>query len=314
MPAKQSASLAEETPNLVPSGVCAKESCKKSDKEVVSRETIVAAQAENTSLSITGSGGTTKASEHESAAGGSKIVSLNQVVKEGDSLSVKCTSPLVAKVATENRQFQKTRSFSAVEDNPGKKMIKVPSGKSGDFCFKDVAHSRSEQLDPTKMNSPKADQEARKSRGNDRDADCLGQEADKRKTADKCRMMDQLSYFSDAQPMSLQHDSSYCVEFGLGRKDSRDIRKSGRDLSNLSTNETGDLLERPKSSRATTRARLEKLPVKPVSHSLYYFIFFSITHLSISSFQLLHHLQYISSDTNFSILLFSMQIFIQFGS
>lgn len=278
MSSKQDESEVEDASVQVSSNASTKDSSKKSDKEVGSQETVLAEHKEEVSRIIDATN-TTKTTEHKSVVGDTKNLGLNQASKECDSLSVKCTSPLVAKVSAENRQFQKTRSFSAVEDNPEKKMIKVPSGKSGDFCFKDVAHSRSEQLDTTNLNSPEVDQDGRKSRAIDGDdTDCRVKDSEKRKSADKCRLMDQLSYFSDAQPMSLQHDSSYCREFDLERKGSRDIRKSGRDLSNLSAHETGESLERPKSSRATTRARLATPQVTHLPHNPnYYFdyLFFS---------------------------------------
>lgn len=182
-----------------------------------------------------------------------------QKVQDCDIPSVKCMSPPVAKVAAENRQFQKTRSFSAVEDNPEKKTVKVPPGKSGDFCFKDVALSRSEQLDRPKVRANDEDQQSRKGRNENRDAAPNPTlERDLRKSPKQDLMMNQLSYFTETQPMSLQNDSTYCEDFDMIRKNSRDIRKSGRDLSNFSANETNDLADRPKSSRiASGRARLE---------------------------------------------------------
>lgn len=227
-----------------------------------------------------------EAGNDESVVENLKNLVAKPKAQDCDTPSVKCMSPPEAKVSADNRQFQKTRSFSAVEDNPVKKTIKVPSGKSGDICFKDVTHSRSEQLDCPKART-NADLNSRKGRNNDRDtAPDTTNERDLRKAGKDELMMDHLNYFTETTPMSLQDDSTYCEDIDLIRKNSRDIRKSGRDLSNFGANEANDSVDRPKSSRMTSsRARLEfddttaamTFPNTNISVSLFYLPLLKLT-------------------------------------
>lgn len=154
----------------------------------------------------------------------SKTKNVDNLGMGGDSF--KTVSPQPPKLP-EGRQFQKTRSFSAVEEAPEK----VPfSAKSKDlkFPFKDVAHSRSEQL--ADQQQPSAD---------DSSQVASPTYDDKEETVDVNKrvsvvsgdiMMRQYGYHD--QPVSLQYDTT-SVKIPDDTHARKDIRKSGRDLTEL---------------------------------------------------------------------------------
>lgn len=156
------------------------------------------------------------------------------------------------------RTFQKTRSFSAVEDSSKKKNNQCCIGIIKEFHLKDQAHSRSEHLE---IQSNQANDEepsemiASSSTIVDR-SELLKTDAIISSLVDRASGEDtlimQFDYFSNDQPMSLQHEASYAND---NLKQQRcQMRKSGRDLTELETQNSRAVNNRTKSDR--TRPRL----------------------------------------------------------
>lgn len=194
-------------------------------------------------------------------------------------------SPLVSKVA-ETRHFQKTRSFSAVEDTPDKKVNNNNQLNTiPDFPLKDVTHCRSEQLETQSMQQQSSASEETDSkliassstvvdhselmRGEDHS----GSSSSRPPMMSGDTLIMQFDYFSNDQPMSLQHDPrSSCS----GRN--THMRKSGRDLTELESNVARNNFDKTKANRImSSRPRLEYLSFFPTSHvpilELYCFLF-----------------------------------------
>lgn len=179
--------------------------------------------------------------------------------------------PTSSRVA-ECRQFQKTRSFSAVEEVPEKSqkatvvIDRPPTDSSGPYNLppKDMAFSKSEQFDlqlsqrrpgtdsktkdsggtgceePSNSNvSPVAGNETSECRGSDGRSNRLeddlasGQSSGGTGTT---HLIMQFDYFSDGQPMSLQHDSSFSRT--TERVTVNQLGKSGQDLTEMETEVT----------------------------------------------------------------------------
>jgi hypothetical protein len=202
-------------------------------------------------------------------------------------------SPSALVKTSETRQFQKTRSFSAVEDTPKKKILNIDTHELKDFPFKDVAHSRSDQLamqqqqqgateddDATPMNSRTCLLVNKNDDCNQTDGAVTKQTSKQPFIGGETLIMQ----FDYDQPMSLQHDSSYnqtideCDSSSLREGGRGNHRKSGRDLTEFES--TRDRFEKTtKSGRSnSSRPRLEFI----TTHSL-----LKIYSLSILCFSLL---------------------------
>jgi len=165
----------------------------------------------------------------------------------------------------EGRHFIKTRSFSAVEETPDKKIIADRLGVIPDFPVRDVAHSRSEQLethsllrhdiserdDPNLIASSSTVVDysdiSRKDRvANDSQTPSSGGDT----------LIMQFDYFSNDQPMSLQNDPR--LTDSPGQTISGQYRKSGRDLTELGTEVARNSFDKLKTNRIlSSRPRLE---------------------------------------------------------
>lgn len=145
----------------------------------------------------------------------------------------------------DNRHFQKTRSFSAVEENPEKKVTTERLRAIPDFPLKDVAHSRSEQLETQSLQQQKHDVKQKENDLNqlaasnkvvDQSDDYLKTPSSSTIAPDKRgdTLIMQFDYFSNDQPMSLQHDPRF--DCSIKQSKGNHLRKSGRDLTELESN------------------------------------------------------------------------------
>lgn len=207
------------------------------------------------------------------------------VPNDPDRTSAERKSPSSAlSKSSEARQFQKTRSFSAVEETPEKSTLNVDKHEtSKDFPFKDVSHSRSEQLgmqqkqgtatgedeDATPMNS-KTCLLVGKDGGSGSQVDggtgLTKQTSEQPFTGGETLIMQ----FDYDQPMSLQYDSAYNQTIDEGDCTSlrqasgyNSHRKSGRDLTEFEAEATRSRFEKTtKSGRSnSSRPRLELITV-----------------------------------------------------
>lgn len=180
--------------------------------------------------------------------------------------NARCKSPAVLQKATDARHFQKTRSFSAVEETHEKKVSTEQSKAIAEFLFKDVAHSRSEQLETAQQQAADATPTSSKVRPFDTEKDDSANDKDRvkaPKASDETLIM-QFDYFSNDQPMSLQHDSTYNKTHDK-RNDgcSSNLRKSGRDLTELEAEVARDGFGKTKTNRINSRPRLECYTISP---------------------------------------------------
>ena len=208
-------------------------------------------------------------------------------------------SPSTLSKTSESRQFQKTRSFSAVEETPKKKTLNVDEHDSKDFSLKDVSHSRSEQLamtqpqgaigedeDPTPMNSKTCLVKR------DGGSVCRVDETSSKHSAEQSYSGGEtlIMQFDYDQPMSLQYDSSYNQTIDEGDCTSlrqtaySSHRKSGRDLTEFEAEATRDRFEKSaKSGRSnSSRPRLElrTMPALSPNVHLSLLFFFSVSFLT----------------------------------
>lgn len=206
----------------------------------------------------------------EEIASKQSIVSKNDLVKSSK-------SPQAGRVC-DLRQFQKTRSFSAVEETSDKKVI-VPEHLSAipDFPLKDVSHSRSEQLEtqPAERQSAgsgEGDDVSRRphleiTRSETKSEACGGTP----KSFEGDTLIMQFDYYSNDQPMSLQHESQYRGDSSSARSGASEHRKSGRDLTELSSDVTQHELNQIRANRMSSRPRLDtdshSYYAHPISHS-----------------------------------------------
>lgn len=192
--------------------------------------------------------------------------------------TTKCKSPLPK--TAETRHFQKTRSFSAVEEKPDTKIPKNQLSAVDDFPLKDVAHSRSEHLE-TQSLQPNDSSSDKKSKliassstvVDQSDSMMKGEPSGKAvegpSTLSGDTLIMQFDYFSNDQPMSLQHDARF--NGAATQTDSTHLRKSVRDLTELET----EAVSRAGFERASetnrvmwSRPRLEPF-VNPTRYMIY---------------------------------------------
>lgn len=183
--------------------------------------------------------------------------------------AVRGKSPATLLKSSEARHFQKTRSFSAVEETPDK-TLPVDANKLEEFPFKDVSHSRSEQLGMPQQQGPATCEEDDEATPMNSKACLLRLAKDGASAAGTSKdpyaggetLIMQFDY---DQPMSLQHDgSNYSKTINEGDSGSlrtsgcSNLRKSGRDLTEFEAEATRDRFEKStKSSCANSRPRLE---------------------------------------------------------
>lgn len=185
-----------------------------------------------------------------------------------------CRKPVTASKISDTRHFQKTRSFSAVEDTPDKKVISKQLNTIPDFPLKDISHSRSEQLETQSMQQSNTSDEidsklvASSSTVVDH-SELMKCEDNSSTSSNRPPMMSgdtlimQFDYFSNDQPMSLQHDPR--LNGSNQSKDSH-MRKSGRDLTELGSDAVRNRFDRTKANRIiSSRPRLDELTIlRPV--------------------------------------------------
>lgn len=169
---------------------------------------------------------------------------------------LKGKSPQVSRVS-DLRQFQKTRSFSAVEDTPDKQVIPEHLGAIPDFPLKDVSHSRSEQLEtqPQQMRQTNVSGQGG-SKGLQVDIAQTDTKNEAPKLFEGDTLIMQFDYYSNDQPMSLQNESQYSGA-SSGRSNMSELRKSGRDLSELSSDITPGEHNQIRVNRMNSRPRLD---------------------------------------------------------
>lgn len=175
----------------------------------------------------------------------------------------RCKSPggPVQKTA-DMRQFQKTRSFSAVEETHDKNVASEQSKTK--LPFKEVAHSRSEQLETGQQAGRQKDNV-----GSKKELD----EMDEYPRNSEDTLIMQFDYCSHDQPMSLQYEATYertpekagCSGrsgggSGAGSRRNSNMRKSGRDLTELGAEVARENFDRCKANRISSRPRLEFQP------------------------------------------------------
>lgn len=179
------------------------------------------------------------------------------------SCTLKIKSPVVSKVA-ETHHFQKTRSFSTVEETPAKKTTPTQLNAIKDLPRKDIAHSRSDQLETylAQQEELDDDDESKMMASSSTVVDhsemvkcssprSICEEVEPMISGDTLIM--QFDYFSNDQPMSLQHESkSICSQ----NHNSSHLRKSGRDLTGLEADVAKSNYERTKSRVMNSRPRL----------------------------------------------------------
>lgn len=142
---------------------------------------------------------------------------------------------------TDSRHFQKTRSFSAVEEKSDSKISKNQLSKVEKFPLKDVAHSRSTHLEiqPHGETVDDANKSIASSSTVVDQSDLTKSEAPGNASADTPSIVSgdtlimQFDYYSNDQPMSLQHDPRFNVI--ATQTDNTHLRKSVRDLTVLGT-------------------------------------------------------------------------------
>lgn len=156
-----------------------------------------------------------------------------------------------AKKSTDSR-FQKTRSFSAVEDNPEKKGPATKSSGLKEFPFKDVAHSRSEQLEVQQKDAKASvgDQSSENIPASHLNDGLEGKSKVFRASGDTFGK----DYDFGEQPMSLQYDTT-SVKIPNELQTSKNSQRSGRDLTELNI----EIIRERKGrfSHANARPRLE---------------------------------------------------------
>lgn len=209
-----------------------------------------------------------------------EITSNQSVVVKSD--LAKGKSPQTSRV-NDLRQFQKTRSFSAVEDTPDKKVATEHLSAIPDFPLRDVSHSRSEQLKTQpkqqrlSIESGDSSGVARRpqsdiTKGEIKSEDC----SETPKSFDGDTLIMQFDYYSNDQPMSLQNESQYSG-VSSGRSGVSDLRKSGRDLTELSSDITHDELNQIKANRINSRPRLDSSSSSLCNPPIYSFMLVSIS-------------------------------------
>lgn len=165
----------------------------------------------------------------------------------------------------ESRHFQKTRSFSAVEDTPDKKVMKDKLKTIPDFPLKDGSHSRSEHLETQSLlqhddSLKEVDSNLLASSNTvvDHADEYLkptpSSSVNMTNKLDTCgdTLIMQFDYFSNDQPMSLQHDSR--LECSMSQSKGNHLRKSGRDLTELESDVARGMYDKSKSGRSRPRS------------------------------------------------------------
>ena len=183
-----------------------------------------------------------------------KAPSSSQKVVVGDEIAVNSQAQASQK-SLDGRHVQKTRSFSAVEDVPAKKIPVSKSKELKEFLAKDVAHSRSEHLEVQQQSG----QDETSDGHSDPKALSAGHDnAIDRRSANKLAIIDGDSLIKEYdyhdQPASLQYDTT-SVKIPSESRASSDVRKSGRDLTELGLEIIRDRLN--KNDRAHSRPRLD---------------------------------------------------------
>lgn len=193
--------------------------------------------------------------------------SEQQSLTESLAQSAQRKSTMTSKTS-DTRHFQKTRSFSAVEDTPDKKVISNQLNTIPDFPLKDVHHSRSDQLETQSMQqsntSGELDSKLVTSSSTVVDhSELMKCEDNSSSSSNRPPMMSgdtlimQFDYFSNDQPMSLQHDPR---SNSSNQRNDNQMRKSGRDLTELGSDfaRNDDKFDRTKTSRImSSRPRLD---------------------------------------------------------
>lgn len=223
-------------------------------------------------------------------------VTSKQPVSKNDLMKGK--SPQSSRV-NDLRQFQKTRSFSAVEDTPDKKIVSEHLSAIPDFPLKDVSHSRSEQLETQPMQPRQSvasgdGSEASKvphvdiAKYETNSEACSGTP----KSLEGDTLIMQFDYYSNDQPMSLQNESQYSGVSGRSGIIS-ELRKSGRDLTELGSNAARSELSQIKANRINSRPRLDTAAC--YSSTLF--------HLNTPAFTTCPHIFISSNPTHFMCLI-----------
>lgn len=171
------------------------------------------------------------------------------------------TTPTAIQKSSESRHSQKTRSFSAGEETPEKKISTSKSKELKEFPFKDVAHSRSEQLAIQQQSGAEDDASVRSkmktsisAKGESAVASKSG--GTKVSVVSGDALARQYDYHD--QPMSLQYDMT-SVKISDESRTCSDVRKSGRDLTELGMENMRDRKSgRP--NQSNSRPRLECFP------------------------------------------------------
>lgn len=203
---------------------------------------------------------------------GDEIAALRseqQLLKESLARSAQRKSTTTSK-SSDTRHFQKTRSFSAVEDTPDEKVISNQLNTIPDFPLKDVHHSRSDQLETQSMQQSNTtgelDSKLVSSSSTVVDhSELMNCEDNSSTSSNRPPMMSgdtlimQFDYFSNDQPMSLQHDPR---SNSSNRRNDNHMRKSGRDLTELESDfaRNENKFDRTKTNRIiSSRPRLDNL-------------------------------------------------------
>lgn len=183
------------------------------------------------------------------------------------------TSVSATRAVESCRHFKKTRSFSAVEETPEQLVTSERLSAIPDLPRKEAAHSRSERLETQSLNQenagldPKTMLIASSNTIVDDNSESAQIETSRRQNdiisgVDDCdnTLIMQFDYFSEDQPMSLQHDprfdaASTCGKRGAGSQ----FHESGRDLTELESDVVRSGFGRAKNNRMNSRPRLELL-------------------------------------------------------
>lgn len=199
-----------------------------------------------------------------------------EIVSADKSNTEQKLSSSVLQRTVDTRHFQKTRSFSIAEDTPKKKVPNAGTNELKEFPFKDVSHSRSEQLGIQPKGEIEQDDEATPMNSKTcllvTNRDGNDNEPVDEILAKKCSQQiygygeTLIMQFDYDQPMSLQHETQYNQTIDEGDCTSlrqatcgSSYRKSGRDLTEFEAEATRDRFEKnSKNGRSnSSRPRLD---------------------------------------------------------
>lgn len=186
-------------------------------------------------------------------------------LERASTVAARSESPIASQKAADTRQFQKTRSFSAVEETPDKKVSIEETTALAEFPFEhDFAHSRSEHLETQQQSAPEGDitpVNSKRDLSKARKSDALsGTSTGPGPMSSGDMLIMQFDYFANDQPMSLQCETAYSRPSNRAGGNSL-LRKSGRDLTELDTEAARDGFDRTKANRMNSRPRLESFPI-----------------------------------------------------